>query len=352
MKRYIYDLMTDQRHDVLSQISKFILLVLSYAFAALTRIRNYLFDQKVLTVHTVDRPVISVGNITMGGVGKTPLVVQIAQYIKKQGFTPAVLIRGYMEDKTAVKSDEAMLIKAQLPDIDVLEGGDRYQSVQRHLEKKSCDVFIMDDGFQHRRLHRDLDIVAIDSTNPFGNRKLIPRGILRESLTALKRANSVVLTRTDVCDASLEQLHQDIHVYNPKISVFDSQHRPTHFKSLDGAKSFELDHLRNKRVLAFCGIGNPEAFKSTLNQLHIDVAEFLVYIDHHSYVVDDLNKIIQLAQQNKLEYIVTTQKDIVKVRELNMRVPEVVKIIYLDISLKLIQNQEAFYAQVDHILQR
>src|SRR3989344_3685960 len=192
MRKYFYSLMTDRIHTPVAKAIQGVLWLFSILYGVVVRALVLIYKFRLAPSCRLGKPVISIGNITLGGVGKTPLVECVVRFLKDKGLEPVVLIRGYGADKQ-VGSDEAKLLEESLPGIPVLVGANRVKNARDFLTRNAADVFVLDDGFQHWRLRRDLDIVAINATNPFGNRHLLPRGILREPLSALRRADIFVL---------------------------------------------------------------------------------------------------------------------------------------------------------------
>lgn len=264
--------------------------------------RNRRYDRGK-NVHRAGVAVVSVGNLTLGGTGKTPCVEWVARFYRDLGVQVAILSRGY--GSAAGRNDEAMVLEANLPDVPHLQDPDRVGAAARAVEELESELLVLDDGLQHRRLHRDLDIVLIDATAPpFGDR-LFPGGTLREPASSLKRAGVIVVTRTDQADpAAGNELRGWLATRFPDKPVAWSEHRPV-----------GVDDLRGKTVGAFCGIGNPAAFRRTLGDIGVSVADFRTFPDHHPYTradVDDLR-----AWAGRLPpgaAVVTTQKDWVKLR--------------------------------------
>lgn len=229
MKRFIYLVATDQIKGGAVLAVKPMLWVLSRIYLALIVLRKIFYKIGIFRCHRLSVPVISVGNLTMGGVGKTPLVEFIAQTLKKKEIRPVILMRGYMQGDTSGRSqnsDEATMLRSILADIPVLIGADRVKNAKEFIKKNKADVFLLDDGFQHWRLSRDIDIVAIDTTDPWGNGDVLPRGILREPRTALGRADIFVLTKTDLAAKQLETLKTELRAIHPKALIVETVHKP------------------------------------------------------------------------------------------------------------------------------
>lgn len=282
----------------------------SWPYGVAVRLRNLAFDRGWKRRHKVGVPVVSVGNLTVGGTGKTPMVEFIARYYRTLDRRVCLLSRGYGSE--AGRNDEALVLEENLPDVPHLQGADRAALADTAVEELESEVLLLDDGFQHRRLQRDLDIVLIDATDPWGN-GLLPRGLLREPASSLKRADAVVLTRCDQAD-SLDAIRARVNRYAPDAPVAETVHQPETLVNSSGEIA-PLDALRQHPVAGFCGIGNPEAFRRTLTDLGGNVIDFLAYPDHHPYSHDDVVELRRRAgslPQDAL--VVTTQKDLVKLR--------------------------------------
>jgi len=281
------------------------------------------------------RVVISIGNLTVGGTGKTPAVIALAEEAKKRGHQPCILTRGYKGKAKGPcvisngdgpllgveeAGDEAFLMAEKLKNIPVIKGNDRYEAGMFALNASIPEpsLFILDDGFQHWVLDRDVDILLIDSTNPFGNRKLLPSGILREPLTEIKRADIIVITKIPSHVAGSlggeDDLVHEIREYNPDAPLYISSHLPVGLKTTSG-QDLPLEVISGKTVFGFCGIGNPDSFKHTLAAIHAQVRGFMVFRDHHPYSERDIRRICNRAKECAADWIVTTEKDIMRLKD-------------------------------------
>jgi tetraacyldisaccharide 4'-kinase len=262
-------------------------------------------------------PVVSIGNLTLGGTGKTPCVEYVAAYYRSLGRRPVILSRGY--GGSGAVNDEAMLLEENLGGIPHLQGADRVALAKRAVREWDADVLVLDDGFQHRRLARDLDLLLIDATEPWGNGHLFPRGFLREVREEMRRADIILLTRCDQMPAGASsRLHDVLGRLAPDRHLVETVHEPVNL--IDSARATRpLDDLRDKTVAAFCGIGNPDAFERTLLGLGARVEALRVFPDHHRYTPIDIKSLDGWARQRAKDcVVVTTQKDLVK-----LRLPEV-----------------------------
>jgi len=281
---------------------------LSKPYACLVRLRRWLYGVGVFSPHQAPAPVISIGNITTGGTGKTPMVAWVVEWLKAAGMSPAILTRGYKARQG--KSDEAEMLW-KLTAAPVVADADRVGSARAAVEA-GADVLVLDDGFQHRRLKRDLDIVLIDATNPFGFGHCLPRGLLREPLSALREADAIVITRSDmIAPAELEALSACLAELAPQASLHRAGHAPTAVV-VEAGRHLPPRHLEGRKIVAFCGIGNPEAFFACLEGLHAELAERIAFDDHVAYGQPELARIRQAAEASGAQALVTTAKDRVK----------------------------------------
>jgi tetraacyldisaccharide 4'-kinase len=283
--------------------------------------------------------VISIGNITLGGTGKTPATIALAREAKQRGFRPCILTRGYKGKAQGPcfvsrgkrpllnadeAGDEAVLMAEKLGDIPVVKGNKRYESGIFALSSLPSalqpDMFLLDDGFQHWALFRDKDIVLIDSSVPFGNRRMLPLGTLREPIKEIKRADIIVITKADrnrTQHTTVHDLIKELKKYNPHAPIFFADHKPSAFVTTTG-ELLTLEQAKGKRVFAFCGIGNPQSFRETLLSAGLQIRGFLAYRDHHSYSAGDMQSIKDNAERTGSEWIVTTEKDIMRLRSFSM----------------------------------
>ena len=281
-------------------------------YEALVRLRNYGYDHSILTVKKASAPVISVGNLTLGGTGKTPLVAWLAHWFAQHNKKPAIISRGY-KAKTGQLSDEAAELKILLPTVPHYANKQRIIAAGEAVTKGS-DVLLLDDGFQHRQISRDLNLITIDATDPFGFNRIFPRGLLREPLWGLKRADALVLTRTDQVSIKTrneiqEQCFQFVGSHDKP--WIETEHRPSNLRLVDGTTQ-PLKTLQDKRILSLSAIGNPAAFHRTLTTLGHEPVATLTFPDHHTYTTDDIHRISEETESVGAEIIVTTLKDLVK----------------------------------------
>lgn len=277
------------------------------------QLRNQLYDRGWKTVQRVPAPVISVGNLTLGGTGKTPCVEHLARFFRDRDCRVAILSRGYGAEDGP--NDEALVLEENLADVPHLQGADRVALAQSAIEELQSEVLILDDGFQHRRLHRDLDIVLVDATSPWGLGHVFPRGLLRESRQNLRRAGLILLTRCDQVQANeLAQLETTAAAIAPGVPIMRSSHAAMAWVNAEGHEQ-PIASFADRPVAAFCGIGNPESFSTALAGLRMPPVSFRRFPDHHAYTRDDVEDLRAWAgTQPKDCILATTQKDLVKLR--------------------------------------
>jgi tetraacyldisaccharide 4'-kinase len=317
---------------------RFFLALAAIGYSLIVRLRNLLYSKGLLKVHHVDATILCVGNITVGGTGKTPLVVWLCNLIT-QNYKYAILTRGYKATqnstlKTKNSIDEPAMLAESCPEAEVIVNPDRLAGAAEAIDKYAAKVLIMDDGFQHRRLARDLDIIAIDATQPFGYGKLLPAGLLREPVSSLNRAGAVVITRCDqIADIELDKLERKLRATNPDMVIAKSTHAAVSVKypepsvilaqagiqkdseTMDSClrRNDNIEQLKGKKVFAFCGIGNPDAFLNTIKNLGAELAGSKIYDDHYHYTETCLTEISEQAKELGADLILTTQKDWTKV---------------------------------------
>lgn len=306
MRKFIYSLMTDKLNGPVWMPFKAVLFLASivYWIAILTRRLLYLLG--IFRSRRVPLRVVSVGNLTLGGTGKTPFVIWLANLLEAElKKSTVVLIRGYGWDEQA-------MLKKSLPDIPILVGQDRAKSAHKAVRLYGSQYAVLDDGFQHWELDRDLDIVLIDSRNPFGNGRLFPRGVLRETKRALRRADVAVFTKTDMKRPGLELVKDEVRGINPGILILEATHKPSHIYDPKARKDRDLSFLTGTRVVLVSSIGDPSYFEETVKGLGASVLDHAVFNDHHDYKSKDVDKILKICGAKAPDFMVTTEKDAVK----------------------------------------
>lgn len=320
------NLVSGQTTGVMASVLRVALSFASLGYWLTIRLRNELFQRGWKSIQRTAVPVISVGNLTTGGTGKTPLVALVCHLLQESGLRPGIVSRGYRSVDGGA-NDEKLVLSLLCPGVPHAQDPDRVAAANCLAIDKKVDALVMDDGFQHRRLHRDLDIVLIDATNPFGYGHLLPRGLLREPLSSLQRADVAIITRSDlVGETVLAEIERAIIDAAPQLGdrVLHVVFQPTTLRNSDGTK-MPLSGAASRPMHLMAGIGNPDAFYATAVRAGMRVAGTSWFPDHHHYADEDLNLVRQKASASGDALIVTTLKDLVKLPSecLNVRALEI-----------------------------
>ncbi len=333
MINFIHSLMTDKRRGAIFVPFKFVLYIASLLYGAAIFIRGLFYKFGIFRSHKVPLRIISVGNLTLGGTGKTPFVMALSRILKDElGREVAVLIRGYGWDEQA-------LLKKNISDIPVLVGEDRVRTAGRSIKLYGSTAAILDDGFQYWELERDLDIVLIDSRNPFGNGHLFPRGVLREPRLAVKRAGIVVFTKVDKKKCDLKILKAVLKRENDGLIFLETFHRPKHLYDTRARIERELLYIRGKRVILLSSIGDAGYFEDTVRDLGAEVVEHIAFSDHHNYSQADRQRILKRCQERSFDFLVTTEKDAVKLSRMCLYFEDYTMMI-LAVELHIVSGKE------------
>jgi tetraacyldisaccharide 4'-kinase len=320
----------DKNGSAFSSPLKIVLWVCSVLYRPAVALRMRLYENGILKRKKLPCKVISVGNITVGGTGKTPVALYIAELVRRMGFAVGVISRGYggsAEKKGGIVSDservrmkpdeagdEPYLMALKLRGVPVIVGKDRARMGRLALDMFGLDVLVLDDGFQHVRLERDVDLLLLDAADPFGNGYLFPRGILREPLGQLGRADAFIVTRSGAGTTSPEVLSdfQQVAAGRP---VFRAARIPDQLVGQGGHVTYPLDFLKDRKLLAFSGIARNEGFQEMLAGLGGDIVAFMSFPDHYRYSGEDLRSIAESGESLGAEFLVTTEKDYVRIQE-------------------------------------
>lgn len=323
-------------------VARAVLALAEIPYRGLMAARNRLYDIGMLRSHDLGRPTISVGNITAGGTGKTPVVKWLASQMQASGRHPGILLRGYRKTDAGL-SDEARLLADSLPGVGVIVNPDRIAGAGLTLSQNpATDLFILDDGMQHRRARRNMELVLIHAGSPFGFGHVHPRGLLREPLSGLCRADAIILTHaSEVSPEAAGRLKEMIGRYT-NAPILHAEHVNTHLISTDStaaATRRPMEFLEQKRFVAFAGIGRPESLERTLGHRGNTLAAFERFPDHHAYTPGDLERLASLCQQHHAELLVTTEKDWVKVKALALPA-DLPPILRLELAIAFWENEE------------
>jgi len=330
----------------------FPLYLLSIPYGGAVRTRSLFYSLRLLKIKSLPCPVISVGNITVGGTGKTPLVMALAKGLTARGIPVAILSRGYKRTKASEpvvsdgktvflspeeSGDEPFLIAKVCQDIPVLVGKNRFVNGGIALERFGVKGLLLDDGYQYLPLYRDINILLIDSTIGFGDHHLLPRGILREPISHLRRANLFLINKAEE-PSIFQPLEKKIHEICPGARVYHSDYAPVDLVG-PGEKKEKLDAAKGKKVLALSGVAHPESFSSLLRKCGMKVVGEAIFPDHHLYTTKDLSYIEEKAKG--ADGIVTTEKDMVKLRML-----EIDRLLIRALRIEMKIREEEFFERI------
>jgi len=334
-------------------VIKIIATAISWPYLLIINLRNWLYDKKIIAVEKLPCPVISVGNITVGGTGKTPCVIMLARLLQSKGFKPAILSRGYggkntksvnivsdgknilLDSKTA--GDEPFLMAQSLKNIPIIVGSQRIKTGKAAISQFGANVLICDDAMQHRKIFRDIDLVLLDSQNPLGKGNVLPRGKLREPIACLKRASALMLTRTDEV-AETDNIKGKL-AQSDNIPIFTSVHRLQDVIKADYSDIWPISKLSGKKVCAFCGIAKPDSFHKSLLAARAQILSWDTFPDHHNYSSAELETIKNKFYNDGADIIITTQKDGMRLQNFH----EFLSMIYLlRIEMEVTPSRELF----------
>ncbi|OGL41683.1 MAG: tetraacyldisaccharide 4'-kinase [Candidatus Schekmanbacteria bacterium RBG_13_48_7] len=355
------NLLGESNPSILRGVLRFILTLFSYIYWMILQIRYLLYRYSILPIRNVPVPVISVGNITAGGTGKTPFVIELANYYKDTGKEVAIVSRGYhrqADEKVQVVSDgkqillsvskagdEPFLIAKKCPGVPVVVSKNRFNAAARCIQEFNSKLIILDDGFQHLGLFRDVDILLVDEQNPFSNKYLIPRGYLREPVTQLSRADILCMIRK----YSHKTKDPDTKIIFKK-PVFSVLYEPWNLVGSDLNQVASLEYLIGKNLIVFCGIGNPQPFLNWVNASGGSVKQIFLFDDHHNYKIQDMEMLNRAKENWNAQILLTTEKDIVKIAALNRNI----EIMAVSMRLKLEDSEtnQQVYEQINSLLFR
>jgi len=342
---------------------------LSKLFKVAVKVRRFLYNARILRDSTLGVQVIAIGNLTVGGTGKTPVVEKFARELRDQGRTVAILSRGYrskpsplsqrllnklllreefvpprvvsdgrsllLDSETA--GDEPYMLASNLKDVVVLVDKDRVKSGRYAIEKFGCDTLLLDDGFQYWKLRgRRHDIVLIDCQQPFGNRHLLPRGTLREPPSHLARASTIFITKSE---GNTADLRQAIAEHNPSASIIECVHHPLYFEDVFTGERQGLEFVRGKRVAALSGIAQPESFHGSLQKIGATLVYRRPFADHHRFTQQEVLNVINRSKKKQAEIIITTQKDAVRFPKIDRRD---LPIYFMRVEIRIISGAKDF----------
>ena len=377
LEQFAIDVILERRHGFRAGLLRGILYGLSFIYERIVQLRLFLYRKRIFREHTLGCLVISIGNLTVGGTGKTPVVEKFARALQSGGRRVAILSRGYKsvpgrskrswlarlregtEDPPRVVSDgqsllldsftagdEPYMLAHNLKNVIVLVDKDRVKSGLLAIDKWKVDTLLLDDGLQYLHLKHRLDIVLVDRQAPFGNEFLLPRGTLREPPRNLRRASYVFITKST--GESNEALIQRIRKYNRTAEIIECAHKPLYLQSIVTGERLPLERLRDTFIGSICAIAAPESFEGGLRQLgaRVDLAKH--YIDHHRFTEAEMQSFINRCVRRDLEMIVTTEKDAVRMPRLG---ETIVPIYFLRVEIDILSGQESWEHCVARICQ-
>lgn len=338
---FVSDILYDRRKDIPARLLGYFLIPFSWLFSLIVKIRSYNYQKGIFTSEILGCPVIVVGNLTVGGTGKTPVVEKIARELRERGRKVAILSRGYKSKKepawkkwirfilhkneppprvvsngkrvllgAEIAGDEPFMLASNLPGVIVVVDKDRVKAGRYAIKTFGADVLVLDDGFQYRSLRGHINLLLVDKTNPFGNYHLLPRGILREPLSAMKRASYIFLTKAD--NATHHDILKEIRAYNTQAKIVQCAHFPRNIVSIDRKESKHIDFLFQKKIMAFSGIASPDSFEGFLTKNGAEIVIKKRFADHHRFSKQELDNLIQVAQSHHVDFVITTEKDAVR----------------------------------------
>jgi len=317
------------------------LIPLSAVYACLMRLRRSAYGAGILRSHRLSAPVISVGNLTTGGTGKTPMVEWVVRWLLKSGKKPAVLSRGYRAEGIGDdegKNDETVMLERSLPNVPHYAHPDRVRSGRKAVSE-GADCLVLDDGFQHIRVHRDVNLVLLDALEPFGG-GVLPAGRLREPLSSLRAADAVILTRVDAIPREqLDHLRRRVSRLTNDLPIIETIHRPKRLITAEGTEAEPYGQINGRRVGIFCGLGNPRGFLKTVEMLGAEIVGAYFLPDHFGYPDKALAHIAEDFSRSDVEVVLTTEKDVVKIGE---RWPD-------SLPLRILRVEIAFTTGQNHL---
>jgi len=376
---FVLEVIFEQRAGKLAAIVRSILFGLSKVFQVIVKARRFLYNVRILRDSTLGVQVIAIGNLTVGGTGKTPVVEKFARELQEQGRTVAILSRGYRskppplrkrllnklllrEDSTPPRivsdgrnllldsetaGDEPYMLASNLKDVIVLVDKDRVKSGRYAIEKFGCDTLLLDDGFQYWKLRgRRRDIVLIDCQQPFGNEYLLPRGTLREPPSHLGRASTIFITKSD---GDTAKLRARISKHNPTAGIIECVHHPLYFEDVFSGDRAGLDFVEGKKIAALSGIAQPESFEASLRKIGGELVYSKRFADHHRFSQQEILNVINRSKKRQAQAIITTQKDAVRFPKIDRRD---LPICFMRVEIKILRGAKDFNDCVRQICYR
>ena len=368
LEQFAVDVILERRVGKRAGLLRIVLRGLSFLYLGIVSLRIHLYGSHMVRPHQLGCPVVSIGNLTVGGTGKTPVVEKLARELSLRGRKVAILSRGYKSTRRRIPGndpspvrvvseggallldsknagDEPFMLAKNLRGVAVVVDKDRVECGRHAISQLSSDLLILDDGLQYLRLHRRFDIVLIDREAPFGNEYILPRGTLREPPHHLRRATHILITKCDGSD--LSELHGRIRLYNRTAPIIECRHRPVELQDFSTGEQLPLASLQGLRAGALSAIASPESFEQGLRRLGVSLELTQSFADHHRYSKRELDRFIKRCTRRGVSCILTTEKDAVRMpRLLNQEIP----IRYLRIEIEIIKGQEHWDRMIEQLL--
>ncbi len=373
--QFVVDVVYDRINNNVADIIGFILNLFSILFAQIIKIRYFLYDKRLLKNNPLGCLVIVVGNITVGGTGKTPVVEKLAKTLQQNGRKVGIISRGYKSKKESLikkmlrfitngevappkvvsdgknvllgsklAGDEPYMLAKNLPGVVVVCDKNRVKAGYFAIKDFGCDTLVLDDGFQYLKLKGSLNICLVDSTNPFGNEHLLPRGILREPLHRLSKADYILITKTKNIQ-QCEELHRTIRKHNSLAKMIYCTHTPRFLVDIKSQEEKNLDFIKGKKVAIFSGIAYPESFEGTIKEQGADIIYTKRFLDHHRFSKGEIKTVFMESFASSAEMILTTEKDAVRLPKIFPKIP----LYYLRLEIDLLSNEEDFNSLAERI---
>ena len=348
MKEYLLLIAAGKKKDAQSRALGIFLYFLSLIYSGILTLRLFVYRLGIMPVRRHDIKVISVGNITVGGTGKTPLVERISEYLLQKKKRVAIISRGYkgIQGRQGFIADEPQMLKNRFPEAQVIINKDRHAALKTAEHEIGCEVAVLDDAFQNLKIEKDLDIVCIDCLTPFGFGYILPRGLLRVPFCYLGNAQVFVLTHTDQAPEKVEDIISKLRRYNKTAEIFKSRHVPEFLYNINKAEKRELSIVKDKKVALLCAIAKPKLFEKTVEGLGAQIAENFYFEDHHVFTDAELNSVIARCLELKVRSLITTAKDEPRIKAVLKDKQLAVEILVLKIKLEVEKNEGRFLERI------
>ncbi|MBU2063372.1 MAG: tetraacyldisaccharide 4'-kinase [Candidatus Omnitrophica bacterium] len=351
IKRYFLEVITGKKKGICAFLLRDGLLFSALIYGVVLNVWFFLFRYRLIKAKKSKIKVISVGNITLGGTGKTPLVEMIARRLIRNNIKTAIISRGYKGRKNSAGlfiADEIQTLKNELKQVQVIVDSNRLRAIARAQDTYGCRAVVLDDAFGRLEVKKDLDIVCIDSGELFGNGRILPAGILRLPLKFLERADVFVLTNIDPAKMNCAEIEISLRKHNPHAQIYKARHVPSSLTSLQDGAVMDLTQLRDKKVALLCGIAKPENFERTVQQLGAEVSLKFYFPDHHCYRRGELENAIDTCRRDSIKYLIITSKDEPKIAAADVLGAKNSKtaILTLKIKLELIEDEDKFFNRI------